>query len=348
MIITFFRSSSFTQFDICRASWTFQYALGMKSPSNPAAARGTIVHKGYELLSRQKLAQQNGDPTFTDDEIGREFPTGELEAAPAIDLAFDYYTAKEDHIDWSPADRRTCQKLMRMALEMDGGLWDPRNRKIVAPELYFEFAIEKDWAAYDYTLPDGSKLQGYLGLKGTVDLLTDVGNNTYEYIDLKTGRRVDYSIDNYSKSIKDWKKLRRDAQLSIYFYALSRLFPNVDVITMSILYVKDGGCFSLPYGREDIAKIERMLKNRFDEIRNMQTPHFRISKRCTQYCHFGRTPHLDHEGNPTGKTICEHMRGEIRDKGMAQVLKDYVDVSALTSYGSGGGRSEGTTEALGR
>lgn len=342
MIITFLRSSSYNTYSICPCMYTFEYVLGIKPPSGRAATVGSIVHKGLELLGRQKLAQQNGESSFSDDELDGTWKTGEIEPGPAIDLAWAHYTARESHIAWKPADLRECHRLINLHLELDDGYWDPRNHKIVMPELYFNFEIEEPWAKYKYEVADGTIMEGQLGLKGTVDLICDISDevtNTYLYMDFKTGARRDHSLDG-DKAVKNWSKLYHDDfQLRLYHLALSKLFPDKNWI-ISIVYMKDGGAFSLPFGPDDIPKTMKMIRDRFEVIKNTVKPKARISYRCSRWCHFGKTNYVDQDGNDTGKTICQHFRNEIDKKGLDRVVGEYADVGAIGKYGSGGGKED--------
>lgn len=339
MIVTTFRSSSFNQFDMCQFSYTLSYLLGIKDKTGAAATRGNISHKALECLARKKLALQRDEEIFWDDELKRQFTLDEAEPHFLIDIAYDHYTTSTPHLSWAPKDRRECHKLMDQALELDGGIWNPLHRNVVAPELYFDFEIEAPWAAYSFPLPDGTELTGQLGLKGTVDLVTRLDDGVLEYVDWKTGARKDWSVDDPKKSVKTYQKLRNDPQLRIYHYALSRLFPDAKEIIMSIVYIKDGGGFSLAFGKEDIAITEEMLRKRFDIIKNTVKPKARVSYRCKTFCTFGKNNQLDKDGNDTGVTICDHFRREVDKKGLDRVVAETVDITTIGQYGQGGGQS---------
>ncbi len=326
----YFRSSSFNQWDMCPHSYFIQYVLGRREPSGKKAILGSIVHKALECLARQKLAWQDGKPSFVDEETGKKFNAKKFTPEDGVKFSFDYYAKRETHHKWTPADLRQCTGWTHDAMELNGGMWNPLNRTVVSPEQFFDFAIDEPWARYSFQLPDGKKLEGQLALKGTVDLVTDAGDGVIEYLDWKTGRRLDWATGQE----KTWAKLRDDPQLRIYHYALSRLYPAAKQILMTIVFVRDGGAFSLPFDRDDLAKTEAMLRGRFETIRDTVRPRLNKTWRCTKLCHFGKN---DWEGG--GKTICQHLADEVVTLGVDRVMKKYGDPAAVGSYGEGGGRT---------
>lgn len=334
MIVPFIRSSSYTAFDMCQQRYFLEYCVGIKPPSGRKAVLGSIVHKGLELLARKKLSQQNSELDFFDEELARRFPVS-ITPDQAIEDSHAFYTSKESHHTWKPADFKQVRKWMWDALLLDDGLWNPLNRRVVAPEIYFDLTIEQPWATYDFLLPNGEKLQGQLAIKGTMDLVTEIGNGVWELVDWKTGKRLDWATGQ----VKDWAKLRKDPQLRLYHYALSRLFPKVKNIVVSIVYIQDGGAFSMPFGPEDLVATEQMLKRRFEAIKNTVRPKLKKSWHCTRFCHHGMNNYIDANGNDTGRTVCEHFRDEVVQIGLDGVMKKHADVKALTSYGSGGGQT---------
>ena len=81
MLITYFRSSSYNQWDYCKMSYFLNYVLGLPQKANKRAQQGTIVHKVLEILANCKKVIQNleenpvacDEPTpynFNDEHIG--------------------------------------------------------------------------------------------------------------------------------------------------------------------------------------------------------------------------------------------------------------------------------------
>jgi hypothetical protein len=335
MITTFFRSSSYNTWDFCPHKYYLSYVLGMKEPSGKKAVMGSIVHKALELLAWRKLAEQNGDANVHDEETGLTKPRHAITPKAALAAGWDFYTSRETHHEWFPRDRKSCEKWLLQGLEFRDGLYNPLQRKVVAPEQYFSFAIEEPWAEYRYKMPDGSLLEGYLGLKGTIDLVTEHPIGVLEYLDWKTGQRKDWATGKE----KDFWKLCDDPQLRMYHYALSRLYPDAKEIFVTIFYVQFLEPFSICFMRDDLKKTEQMLRKRFDLIRSTTNPPWirnnpAHSWKCSNLCHFGKTKHSESD-----KTVCQHIRSELVSLGMEKVNAKYMDVGKVISYGDGGGQS---------
>lgn len=85
MIITYLRSSSYNTWDFCQFKYYLDYVLAFRSPANQKAEKGTIVHKGLELLAKAKFAKQNGKDSFYDEEFGY-FEVGNVSPDIALQL----------------------------------------------------------------------------------------------------------------------------------------------------------------------------------------------------------------------------------------------------------------------
>jgi hypothetical protein len=299
------------------------------------ADQGNVVHKALELLARKKLALQNGEPTFREDEIARSWDTAAFTEEEAFEEAWGYYTeVRCPHWPWSAAEHKKCKGWMYDTLDFNGGMWNPLNRHVLDPEKYFDITFDEPWARYAYSLPDGRKFEGQLAIKGTIDLVTREDADTLTYVDWKTGMRKDWA----SGKIKDWKKLRDDPQLRMYHYALAKLYPEYKHIIMTIVYAQDGGAFSLDFGPADLPKTERMLRERFETIKGCERPprirHDPVHKwKCDRLCAFGMS---NWEG--TDQTVCDHMHEEVVTLGMARATAKHLR-GTVGAYGEGGGRT---------
>ena len=151
---------------MCPMQYFIEYNLGIKSPSNKKADKGTICHKVLEILAHIKLCQQNHTNIYIDDILGN-IDISNYSLNVIIEKVYDYYTSQFKHHEWNPQDYKDCQEWTHKALTEHNGCFDPRNRTILQPEQHFDIEIKKKWAYYKYSKYN---LEGYLAIKGTIDL----------------------------------------------------------------------------------------------------------------------------------------------------------------------------------
>lgn len=330
MIITYLRSSSYGTHSMCPQQYFFEYVLGIRSPSNKKADKGTICHKVLEILAFIKLNEQDHIKEFDDDVVGlvniENYNLDNL-----IEKVYIYYTSQFTHHEWTTKDYKDCHAWIHKALLYNDGMFDPRNRHIVQPEQHFDMEIKKPWSAYKYDTKDGI-LEGHLAIKGTIDLITKVNDKTLEVIDWKTGRRLDWATGEE----KTHEKLQNDAQLRIYHYAIQQMYPEIDHVIISINFINDGGVFSICFDKSDLYKTEIMLKNKFEAIKNTQKPQLNKSWKCNKLCFFGKTTfentpieplieYRDGQFTSIGKcmTKCEQVKHDTETKNIDAVIDEY-------------------------
>lgn len=292
---------------------------------------GTIVHKVMQTLGDKKIAMAKGLDFVDDEETGKKISFEDCDNIELLnDIAFDYYSSSFPEVDITQADKRKCLSWAEKAVAYNDGALDPRNQDVDATELFFDFEIKKPWAKYSYEL-DGKTIEGYLAIKGTVDLIVKHSDDYYEIIDYKTGKRINWATGEE----KTHEKLQGDTQLLLYYYALKNMYPERE-FSISIYYINAGGLFSMAFDEEDYAKAEEILKNKFEQIRDTQRPKLLSNQnkhwKCQKLCKFSE-PHED-----TGKSLCQHIRDEIVEKGVNAVVEKYGNIEKITTYGDGGGR----------
>lgn len=320
MLVCYLRSSSVGSYEYCQTSFFFRYVLGWEEPSKKKADLGNSVHKALEILARQKLAQQNGVSSFVEEETGIEFNVDHVTPQLAMRVGYDHYHNKAPTRPWTDKDFRDCEKWFNTVLTYGDGAYDPRKRTIVAPELFFDLTIDKPWANYEYQLPDGTVLSGQLAVKGTTDLVTQIAPGVLEMLDWKTGRRINWGTGKE----KDYDCLSEDFQLSLYSWALHKVFPD-HIIHSTIFYAKDGGPFSLPDSEFDEERVEGAIRRHFERIRDNNQPTATDQKWKCRICGY--------------KEACPQVRDDLVQLGMDAVITKYADLSKLGSYGSGGGKA---------
>lgn len=329
MLVTYVRSSSYNNYDYCQMQYFITYVLGHRSDSGKKAELGTMAHKVMEILAGLKKFQQDNSRkrylVVDDDAAGNirvhkdKLYTDDF-VEELCDIAVNCY-AKDSKHKFYPADKKSVAETVFTFLTHNKGQFDPRQRNIHHPEPHFDIPIEEDWAKFEYEI-DGKMVEGQLAIKGTIDLVTLIDENTIEVIDWKTGRRMDWATGEE----KDYKKLENDAQLLLYFYAISKLYPEFPNRIMSIFFYKDiegepdPQPFSLCFGPEDEARFLDMLKNRVEQIRQNVDPKpmdpARKHWKCKYLCHFCKN-----NWPGTNDNMCIHIEKELKKKGMEETIK---------------------------
>lgn len=364
MIITYIRSSSLGNWHMCQQQYFLTYVLGLPRKSNKKADKGTIAHKVYECLAKTKLEIQNNPNkkfvNIKDDAIGEVkdikvedflkpylLSNKEVETINStrlnknvyigdchlnyghvrygvelvekfIKICYDYYTSNSEH-DWKPVDFKDCTNWVWMGLDELNGSFDPRRKNIVMPELSFDIEVKKDWAKYIV-----NNEEHYLRLKGTIDLVTSLDENTLEIQDLKTGSRLDWATGE----VKTFKKLCNDKQLMLYYYVARQLFPGKNII-LTIHFVRDGGPFSICFDDYDIPRIEKMIRDNFEDIKQNKLPKLRDPSQkdfvCNRLCDYYKTK----IGNDN---TCKAINKEIIQLGMDKVIKNRTEKGFSVDY----------------
>lgn len=331
MIITYLRSSSYGSHDFCPMKYFLIYNLGYQETSGKKADKGTIFHKVLEILAFIKLNEQNNKNIFEDDIVGK-IDINKYNLDKIIKIVYEHYTSSFKHHTWEQKDYKDCYSWVYKALQYNNGMFDPRNRNIVQPEQRFDIEIKRPWSNYRYVI-NNEEFSGNLAIKGTIDLVTSVDKKTLEVIDYKTGKRLDWATGEE----KTQEKLQNDAQLRIYHYAIHSLYPEIEHVIVSINFINDGGVFSICFDKSDLYKTEKMLKDKFEVIKNTKIPKLNKSWKCNKLCHFGKTTFEDsnipaiieyreNQVTPLGKvmTKCEQVHHDIGVKGVNTVIDEYT------------------------
>ena len=330
MLVTYIRSSSYNNYAYCEMQYFITYVLGYQSKSGKKADMGTMVHKVMEVLAGLKKYEQDHPHAkflrVNDDAIGKfkcnksDLHTDDL-VNQLITLSIDSY-AEGSHHNFTNKDRQEISKTAWCFLTHGDKQFDPRLREIHYPEPHFDIPIEEDWAKFEYER-NGEIVQGQLAIKGTIDLVTKINADTIEVVDWKTGRRMDWATGE----VKDYKKLENDPQLLLYYYAISKLYPEFPNRIMSIFFYKDKdgnpdpSPFSICFSPEDEEKFLEMLKNRVTEIRQNMAPKpldpNRKHWKCTALCHFCKNDWPD-----TNENMCIYIEKHLEKHGMEKTVKD--------------------------
>ncbi len=330
MIVTYARSSSLGAFALCEHKYLLNYVLGVKEPPNISANVGNACHKGLEIRAREKLARQNGHPTFVEPETGREFKVGSADPDTCIDHGWQVYFPGEPK---KGVNFAKVSKLFHNVLTHK--LYDPAHLDIVQPEQFFDLEIPHDWAKLDFVDPHtGKRVTGQLAIKGTVDLLAREAPGLLHYVDWKTGRKWDW----VKQKPKDFESLLDDVQLMLYYYALRRLYPK-DEVLMTIYFVGVDGPTTLPYSDEHVERAVRMLRANYEAIASCQKP----TRRMTEVGPFGQPCSFCSYNKvkmPNGKSTCTYYWDELQTLGLDKLIKKHGKPNVFSAYGDGGGQSK--------
>ena len=207
-------------------------------------------------------------------------------------------------------------------IEFQNQSFDPRLQNIFEAEKRFDITIQRDWANYEYEL-DGQIIKGQLALKGTIDLILEIDNNTLQVVDYKTGKHIKDWGTEKTKDLDYFQN--KDKQLMMYYYALKHLYPDKDII-MTIYYIRLNKAFTVCYDDKVLKNMEIYFKSRFNSIKNTTIPKMispsQSNFKCNRLCHFYKNNWPD-----SNKNICKFIHDKVKEKGI-----EYV----TTNYGTGG------------
>ena len=374
--IPYTRSSSLSNYSFCEFQYFLTYNLGFQSKSNTKANKGTTAHKVFESLAIGKQYLQNNPDSskliIEDDALGKlEYETkdffqvtelslrdintinksrinkstymydclvpeshlrvGISVVEDLIDRATKYYSKYEDSGDFTAIDKKDIANFSWIPLELFSREYDPRNRNIFCPEKPFEIEIDAEWAYYNFVLKD-AEIYGAYRIKGTIDLITQIDDDTLEIVDWKTGARKDWG----SGKVKDYEYLMSDKQLLLYYYAARKCFPQFKNIIITIMFIRDGGPYTLCFEDSDMIRAEKMLEKHFKEVSSNSKPRpvdvTQKDFKCNRLCHFYKNSLPNTKDN-----ICKHIQKELYNKGIEKVIDEYIQPGfTLDKYHSPG------------
>ena len=324
---------------MCPQQYFIEYILGFHGASHFKAIKGSAVHKILEIFGKIKLAKQQNQLTIDDDICGslivKELDTIEGQQKHLQTLTekvYNHYIKGNTTHNWETQDFQDCKNWVNKTLDFNDGAFNPINQNIISPEAPFDIEIMEQWAIYDYHI-NNKHSTGFLHLKGTIDLLIKSNDDCIELIDYKTGRRFNWATGEE----KTHEKLKNDPQLRIYHYAVHKLFPEIDQVIVTILYINDGGPFSICFSKDDLPYTLELIKNKFEQIKNTQKPALKKSWMCSRLCFAGKNtfegtsikPMIEFRNRQVctkgeKMTICEQCLFELEKRGMDKVIQEYT------------------------
>jgi hypothetical protein len=226
-----------------------------------------------------------------------------------------YYYAEKSVTEWEAVNYIDARNFTWMALECDDGRYDPRNRTVIEPEQEFSFIFKEDWAKYCYEVA-GEKIEGYFGIKGTIDLITKYSDTEIEIIDWKTGQRKDWGTGK----VKDYEYLQNDTQLMLYYYAARKLYPDIKDIFFTIFFIRHGGPYTISFDDSHMEKMKEHLKKHFNDVRNNVMPTMvhpmQNDFKCYKLCDYYKK-----KWPGSTRNMCKFIQDELQEIGMEKVLE---------------------------
>jgi hypothetical protein len=249
-------ASAIKLYNHCPFSYFLQYILGIESGTGKAALQGKIVHQTLEWMARlRKRGKTNVDPMWL------------------LNRAWDELTAKSPEVIirrvTTRIDKNTGEykeaadfKKCRIALEtvLDDPFYNPYNLNgIIDIERWFAIELPgEEWLCQD---KDGKPHQ--FAVRGFIDLVHELDEETIEIVDWKTGNRKDF----YTQKPMDEVLLMREVQSRLYHLAAYFLYPKYKNILITFYYTNDGGPITIALSQEDIAMTIAALHRFFTTIK---------------------------------------------------------------------------------
>ena len=248
-----------------------------------------------------------------------------------FEKAYAYYQSKSNH-KYTDEDYTKCWGWVESALAYNNGMFNPANNTIVSPERHFDLEMPYKWAEYLFFL-GSERIEGKMRIKGTIDLVQKIDDDTYEIVDYKTGARKDWNTGK-EKTIE---YLQNDAQLRLYYYAARRIYPEVKNIIITIFYSNTGGPFTLIFDDNTVKEVEKTLRDKFTHIKGTLIPRRTIRfDKWRLNCNW--CEHYKNKDAKTGKNVCDTVHESILKSGIGATTEKYIqNKEQLIHYGTGGG-----------
>jgi hypothetical protein len=269
MKINALSASGYGTWEWCSWKYFLQYELGFEDISGAAAFMGTLGHKVLELLSKAVVVNHPKDSKIWD-------------VQHLWNICFNYYYLKEPVI----AEQVEPSKLKKVCEGIHNLLashYSPIRDNTISAEVGFNFSLEEP----DFKLPDSDQ---YFSIRGRIDRVDKIDDETIEIIDYKTGSRVCWeSEDRHKKGPED---LRKEIQPRMYHLAAKHLYPWAKNIIVTFIYIVDGGPVSVLFVDEDAEDTKEMIRKRFKTIQNSNNPNRSLGWKCNM-CNFKKDGSCD-------------------------------------------------------
>lgn len=258
--------SAYNAYEWCEFKFYLTQILGFEDESGPAATLGHLGHKVLEILSRASINKHPKESKIWNPEY-------------LWNISFNHYYNESPEI-CEKLDNAKLKKVCKGVFETINGPYSPITDKTISAEQSFFIPIQDKELIIDV----GNEKQ-YFNIRGRIDRVDKLNDNTIEIIDYKTGTRTDYSSKDRSK--KDELSLKEEIQPRMYHLAGKHLYPWAENIITTFIYLADGGPVSIPFCDNDVYQTQDMIKKRYFTIKNNENPQKTDQKwRCKAMCGF--------------------------------------------------------------
>jgi ATP-dependent helicase/DNAse subunit B len=289
MQITKLSSSLISSYTFCNFQYFLRYVLELESSgSGKAATTGTIVHQALEWASRLKKKNKiNVDPEWLFERSWNEHPHPNLRKFTSKGLSADY---------------KKCKASFFKIIEDE--FYNPYNLKIIDAERWFEIELPgPEWEVKK----DGKTKQ--LAVRGYMDLIHELNENTIEIVDYKTGLRS----SPFDPTTMDFYGLTKKLQAKIYFMASKILLPQYKNCIVTFYYTGDGPT-TIGLSDEELPQILSQLFSIFQQIKGDSLIKRNRSWKC-KLCQFSKND------------ICDKVWGELNTMGERYVKNKYHNIN---------------------
>jgi hypothetical protein len=224
-----------------------------------------MSHKVLEILSRAAIVKHDPASKIWNPEY-------------LWNLSFNHYYNDEPHIA-EQIQNDKLKKVCKGIHELLASEYTPVRDNTISAEAAFNIPLIEP----QFLLP-GEDAK-YFTLRGRIDRVDKLNDDTIEVVDYKSGTRINYdSADRHKKEPSD---LHKEIQPRMYHLAAKDLYPWAKNVLVTFIYFTDGGPVTVPFCDEDIVETRNMLLRRFRAIKGNQDPQRNISWKCRKLCSFG-------------------------------------------------------------
>ncbi len=257
-------ASSYDLYSFCEWKFFLQQILGFVDIAGAAALMGTISHNVLEILSQASINKHDKNSKIWNIDY-------------LWNICYNHYSQKMPEIMSEIKNdklNKVCKGIHNL-LESD---YTPIRDNTIGVEIKFSIPIKEK--------PFFIKDNEYFKIRGRIDRVDKINDDTIEIIDYKTGTRVDYqSKDRHKNGPSD---LHQKIQPQLYYLAAKELYPWAKNFLITFIYLVDGGPITVPFCENDISDIIEKLRRRFKAIESNMEPQQNKGWHCNVLCNYSK------------------------------------------------------------